>query len=55
MEEGRGTQTYSPSSAAGDESSDGPEVAEMPINLDIEVEAVPLEEYDIEHLRLDTR
>ncbi len=32
-----------------------PEVAEMPISLDIEVEAVPLDEHDVEHLRTDTR
>lgn len=32
-----------------------PEVAEMPVNLDIEVEAVPLDEHDIERLRMETR
>lgn len=32
-----------------------PEVAEMPVNLDIEVEAVPLDEDEREHLRIDTR
>lgn len=42
-------------SALGDESCESPDVAEMPVNLDIEVEAVPLDEHDIEHLRMDTR
>jgi len=31
------------------------ELAEMPVSLDIEVEAVPLDEQEVEHLRTDTR
>ena len=31
-----------------------PEVAEMPVSLDIEVESVALDEHDLEHLRKDT-
>ncbi len=42
-------------SGLGDDNGEIPEVAEMPVNLDIEVEAVPLDEHDIEHLRMDTR
>ena len=44
-----------PCSGLGDDSGEIPEVAEMPVDLDIEVEAVPLDEHDIEHLRMDTR
>ena len=44
-------------SALLDESEDGelPDIAEMPIDLDIEVESVGLDENEIEHLRQDTR
>lgn len=42
-------------SALGDDSTEPLEVAEMPVNLDIEVETVPLDERDKENLRMDTR
>ena len=43
--------------SALDEPEDGelPDIAEMPIDLDIEVESVGLDENEIEHLRQDTR
>ena len=44
-------------SALDEPSEDGesPDVAEMPIDLDIEVESVGLDENEIEQLRQDTR
>ena len=44
-----------PCSALDEDDGENPEVAEMPVNLDIEVEAVPLEEHEREQLRTDTR
>lgn len=38
-----------------DENGEQQEVAEMPINLDVEVESVALDEHDLEHLRMETR
>ena len=38
-----------------DDDGDMTETAEMPVSLDIEVEAVPLDEEEVEHLRTDTR
>ena len=37
------------------EEGEAPDVAEMPIDLDIEVESVGLDENEIEQLRQDTR
>ena len=44
-------------SALDEPSEDGesPDIAEMPIDLDIEVESVGLDENEIEQLRQDTR
>lgn len=44
-------------SSALDEAEDGvqPDVAEIPIDLDIEVESVGLDDNEIEQLRHDTR
>ena len=43
--------------SALDEPEDGeqPDIAEMPIDLDIEVESVGLDDNEIEQLRQDTR
>ena len=44
-----------PRSALDDDSGEQQEIAELPIDLDIEVEAVALDDTEIDQLRQDTQ
>ena len=44
-----------PHSGLDDDLGEQPDTAELPVDLDIEVEAMALDENELEHLRQDTR